>query len=161
MFLEETEQTKAIKIFYCYAREDKALRDELDKQLAPLKRLGLVATWHDREILPGIAWKREIDTRLNVADIVLLLVSVYFIHSDYCYGVEMRRALERHKAGEAHVIPVILRPVEWKETPLGDLQALPPEGKPITKWRHRDDAFQAVTQGIRDVIEVLRKKSRE
>lgn len=161
MLFPEIEQTQAIKVFYCYAREDKALRDELDKQLAPLKRLGLLATWHDREIIPGREWKREVDTRLNVADIVLLLISVHFMHSDYCYGVEMRRALERHKAGEAQVIPVILRPVEWKETPLGDLQALPPEGKPITKWRHRDEAFQTVAQGIRNVIESLRKESRE
>jgi hypothetical protein len=158
MLFTEVEQTQVIKIFYCYAREDKALRDELDKHLGALKRLGQITTWYDRKILPGVEWKREIDTHLNTSDIVLLLVSSHFISSDYCYGIEMRQALERHTAGEAHVIPIILRPVDWKETPIGDLQVLPTDGKPITRWRNRDEAFHSVTQGIRDVIEMLQKK---
>ena len=158
MLLTEAEQTQVIRIFYCYAREDKALRDELDARLGPMKRLGLITTWYDRQILPGTEWKREIDTRLDTADVVLLLISAYFINSDYCYGIEMRRALERHQAGQAHVIPVILRPIAWQETPIGQLQALPTDGKPITKWRNRDEAFLTVAQGIRDVVELLMKR---
>ena len=134
------------------------MRDKLDKHLGALKRLGQITTWHDREILPGIQWKREIDTRLNTSDIVLLLVSSHFISSDYCYGIEMRQALERHTAGKSHAIPIILSPVNWKETPIADLQVLPADGRPITKWRNRDEAFHSVTQGIRDVIEMLQKK---
>lgn len=121
-----------IKIFFCYARKDKELRDELEKHLEPLRRTGKITTWHDRAIQPGKEWKKEIDIHLNSSNIVLLLVSPNFMHSDYCYGIEMRRALERHEAGEARVIPIILRPVDWKETPIGELQALPRDGKPLT-----------------------------
>jgi CheY-like chemotaxis protein len=71
------------------------------------------------------------------------------------YGVEMRRALERHKAGDAWVIPIILRPVDWKETPIGDLQVLPVNGKPVTAWRNRDEAFQNVARGITEVTKLL------
>ncbi|SRR6266487_1657074 len=147
-----TEPTRAIKIFYCYARKDKRLRDELESHLAALKRSKQIVEWYDRDIQAGMEWEQEIEKHLNSADIVLLLVSPDFMASDYCYGVEMRRALERHSAGEAHIIPIILRPVDWKETPIGKLQALPADGKPVTVWRNRDNAFQNVVEGLREMI---------
>ena len=61
---------------------------------------------------------REIDKHLNTARVILLLISSDFIASDYCYDVEMERALQRHEVEEARVIPVILRPVDWTEAPL-------------------------------------------
>src|SRR6266568_1878219 len=153
----EAESTKVIKIFYCYARKDKTLRDELEKHLGALKRSGQITTWFDREILPGKEWAQEIDTRLNTADLVLLLVSPDFIHSDYCYSKEMLRALERREAGETHVIPIILRPVDCEGTPICKLQMLPTDGKPVTKWKTRDDAFRDISGEIRKVIATLQK----
>src|SRR4051794_25298938 len=100
-----------INIFCCYAREDEELLRGLEKQLRVLKRQGLVDVWTDRQIIPGAEWEREIDKHLNTANIVLLLVSPDFMDSDYCYGTEMKQAMERHQHGEAIVIPVILRPV--------------------------------------------------
>jgi WD40 repeat protein len=145
------------KLFYCYAhaRRDKTLQDQLAKQLAPLKHLGLIAEWSDRDILAGQSWQQEIDQRLNTADIILLLISPDFIASNYCYSVEMKRALKRHEAGEARVIPIILRPVDWQVLPIGELQALPTGGKPITMWEKREKAFLDVAQGIRRVIEAF------
>ena len=146
---------KIIKIFYCYAHEDKALRNELEKHLEPLKRSKQITTWHDRDIQPGTEWKQELASHLDSADIVLLLVSPNFMRSNYCYGVGMQRALERHEAGEARVIPVILRPVDWQQTPLSKLQVLPTDGKPISTWRNRDEAFRDVAKGIRVVVGTL------
>src|SRR5207237_2712073 len=94
---------------------------------------------------------------LNTARIILLLVSPDFIDSDYCYGVEMKRAMERHERGEARVIPVILRLVYWKKAPFGKLQALPTDAKPVTspKWHSQDEAFFDVSEGIRTAVEEL------
>src|SRR5437773_7788304 len=103
------EATKAITIFYCYAREDKTLRDELDKHLTPLRRSGLITSWYDREVSPGEEWEKEIDAHLNTAHIVLLFVSPDFVDSDYCYGKEMIRALESHDTGDARVILILMR----------------------------------------------------
>lgn len=144
---------QATKLFYCYAHEDKSLQDQLVKQLASLERLGLIAGWSDRDISAGQQWQNEIDKRLNAADIILLLISPHFMASNYCYSVEVKRAMERHEAGEARVIPIILRPVYWQEMPFGQLRALPTEGKPINDWRNRDKAFLDVVQGVRKVIE--------
>ena len=79
----------------------------------PLRREGIIASWHDRRIIAGQEWKGQIDRHLDEADIILLLVSADFLASDYCYEVEMQRALVRHQAGHACVIPVIIRSVDW------------------------------------------------
>jgi hypothetical protein len=54
---------------------------------------------------------------------------------------EMVRATERHEAGLAKVIPVIVRPCDWKDAPFGNLLAAPKDGKPITQWANVDEAF--------------------
>ncbi len=143
-----------VKIFFCYAREDETLLRTLKTHLRPLERQGLVALWHDREIHAGANWEQEINRELNAADLILLLVSPDFMESDYCYGKEMQRALERHAQGACAVIPVILRPVYWHGEPLGHLQALPTDGKPITgpDWHTPDSAFYDVVAGISQVI---------
>src|SRR5215469_1243043 len=120
----------AKKIFICYAHEDELLLNKLKAHLRPLQRQGLIEVWHDRDINAGTEWEREISNHLNEANIILLLVSPDFMDSDYCYGIEMKRAIERHERGEARVIPVILRHVYWQGI-LGTLQALPTDAKPV------------------------------
>src|SRR5262245_14882000 len=108
-----TPPARPVTLFYSYSHRDEKLRDALAKHLMLLKRQGLLKEWYDRQIDAGDEWKDEIEANLNSADIILLLVSVDFIASEFCWGKELTRALERHNAGEARVIPVILRPVDW------------------------------------------------
>ena len=148
-----------VEIFFSYSHEDALLVDQLEKHLALLKRQGIIDMWRDRDIGAGMEWAGEIDAHLNTAQIILLLVSSNFMASDYCYSSEMKRAMERHEAGVARVIPVILRPVDWQEAPFGKLQALPAGGKPITdpSWSSQDEAFFNVAEGIRIAVEKLTK----
>ena len=122
--LESTRMPREIKveIFFCYAHEDEALLNKLKTHLRPLQRQGLIDVWHDRDISAGTAWEQEIDRHLNAADMILLLISPDFMDSDYCYGTEMKKALERHKRGEAWVIPIILRPCYWRIAGLDKLE---------------------------------------
>ena len=120
-----------------------------------LKRQGVIDTWHDRKIDAGQDVHEEISEYLGKADIILLLVSADFLASDYCYDIEMRRALERHQYGKARIIPVILRSCEWQRAPFGRLVATPTDGKPITRFPNPDDAFLEVTQAIRKAAEKL------
>ncbi len=130
----------ALSLFYCYASEDEALCDQLEKHLRQLQRHGLISAWHERKILPGGARAHEIDMHLSTASIILLLISPDFLSSDYCYDVQMQRALERHKHGTAQVIPIILRPCDWQHSPLQDLQCLPRDGKPPCFLRNFADS---------------------
>lgn len=139
----------AAKVFLSYAHEDDAHRAALVDHLTPLIDAGvLLEVWHDRQIQPGADWSTEIDTNLENADLVLLLVSRHFMASDYCKGVEVKRALERRAQGLAEVVPVILSSCHWTRSPIGKLQALPTDGKPITEAVHPDQLYTAVVEGL-------------
>ena len=148
-------QSNTIKIFYSYSHKDEDLREELGKHLAPLRREGSIIDWHDRKIDAGKEWEGEIDEHLNTADVILLLISSDFMDSDYCHDVEMERAMERHEAGEARVIPIILRPVYWRTALFRKLLALPTDGQPVTLWSNQDAAFTDITEEIKRVVDEL------
>jgi len=126
-------------------------KDELESHLKSLQRCGLIKTWHDRKIEVGNEWKQEIDENLELADIVLLLVSADFMASDYCYETEMTKALERHEQSQARVIPIIVRDVNWAPAPFAKLQALPANGLAVTKWQDRDSAWRHISEEIEKV----------
>jgi tetratricopeptide (TPR) repeat protein len=146
---------EAIQIFISYAHEDQAFRDLLGKHLASLARIGFVTQWYDGNIRAGAQWAEEIYQHLNTADIILLLVSPDFMHSDFCYHVEMTQALKRHQSGDARVLPILLRHTYWEQTPIGALRGSPRGGKPINAWRNRDQAFFYVVRDLLEEIKLL------
>lgn len=139
-------------LLFSYSHRDEALRDQLETHLALLKRQGFIEAWHDRRIAAGGDLHGEISTHLKRADVILLLVSPDFLASDYCYDVEMKQAMQRHEAGEAIVIPVILRPCDWHSAPFGALRAVPMDGKAITLWPNADLAFLDVVTAIKEAL---------
>lgn len=148
---------ETIEVFFSYSHKDERMREKLEKHLSALRRENVIAGWHDRKIMPGTEWKDQIDKHVETAHIILLLVSADFLNSDYCYDVELKRAIARHDAGEAHVIPIILRPCDWLNTPFGKLQALPRDGKPVSDGVTQDHAFNEIARGIRRVVEEMSK----
>lgn len=145
----------SVKLFFSYSHKDEDLRQELVKHLTILKRQGIIAPWHDRDIEAGAEWSQEIQNHLDEARIILLLVSANFIASDFCWDNEMAQAMKRHEAGTAVVIPIVLSACDWAGAPFGKLQGLPREMKPVKDWPDRDQAFTNVAQGIRRVAEKL------
>jgi hypothetical protein len=139
-------------VFFSYSHKEEDLRDRLETHLSALKREGIIEAWHDRRIIAGDDLGSKISHELERADIILLLVSPDFIASDYCYNIEMQRALERHEAGEARVIPIILRHCDWTSTPLGKLLAAPKDGKPIVTWPDLDEGFLDIVKKIRAAL---------
>ncbi|ASF47258.1 toll/interleukin-1 receptor domain-containing protein [Methylovulum psychrotolerans] len=146
----------AVKLFYSYSHKDEEIRNELEKHLSILKRQGVISEWHDRKISSGTEWENQINQQLQSASIILLLVSSDFIASEYCYGKELQVAMERHEKGEARVIPIIVRSVDWQGAPFGKLQALPKDAKAVTSWDNHDEAFTNIVQGIRSAIDEIK-----
>jgi formylglycine-generating enzyme required for sulfatase activity len=126
--------SEPVKVFLSYSHQDEELRNDLVKHLAGLRQRGLIDLWHDRKIKAGAEWAEQIDKNLEQAHIILFLVSVDFINSEYCSEIEMRRALERHNGKTAHVIPVIVRECDWHHAPFAKLQAVPTDGRAVTSW---------------------------
>lgn len=56
-------------------------------------------------------------------------------------------------------MPVIIRPADWQETPFGRIQAIPKDGKPVTRWANQDEAWLDVVRGIRRVLTQLTRTS--
>ena len=147
-----------VSVFTSYAHKDEDLREELDVHLAMIKRQPAVEVWNDREIIAGDEWDDSIKKELNSADIILLLVSPYFLASRYIYDVEIKTALERHEKRDAIVVPIILKPCDWTVTEFAKLQALPRNAKPVNKWDDMDEAFYNVATGLKQVITAVQKR---
>ena len=142
-----------LSCFISYSHKDKWALERLCTHMAMLKRDGLINEWYDREILAGDDIDRAILEKLNSCDLFLALVSPDFLASDYCYETEMARALERHDANEARVVPIIIEPCEgWQKSPLGRLKALPEDGKPISEWENENAAFKEVAEELRRIL---------
>ncbi len=147
------------KLVFSYSHVDEELRNELEKHLSPLKRMGRIEPWHDRRITPGDEFDAVIDRNFADADFILLLVSPDFIASDYCFNIEMQNSLERHEQGEAVVIPVILRPCAWHQLPFGKLLAAPTDGKPIIQFPTVDEGFVQVVEAVSSVLDRFEAES--
>lgn len=149
----------AIRLFYSYSHNDEALLKKLRNHLSLLRQQSLINEWHDRNIDAGADWKYQIDVHLNNAHIILLLISSDFIASEYCYSIEMQQALDKHEAGSARVIPVLIRPADWKTAPFAKLQVLPRNAQPITTWENQDLAYEEIAIEIRAVVTQNRSKN--
>jgi TIR domain len=144
-------KSSTVRLFYSYADEDERLFARVIAHLSPLRREGAIDEWHHRDEMPGGELDGEIESRMEGADIILLLISADFFNSGRCWR-DTVRAMERREHDEVTVAPVILRPVDWRKTPFSQLVALPRDGKPITTWDNEDEALLNVALGIRKVV---------
>lgn len=155
--MNDEKETQTFQVFCSYSHEDKDYQDSLAKHLAALRRVGVIELWYDKEIRAGDKWSDEISESLEKADIILLLVSANFISSDYCFTIELKRAIELHESRQATAIPIIIKPCDWHIiTSLAELQALPEKGRPVSSWSQQDEAWTDVSKGIRNTIEKLK-----
>jgi len=151
--------------FISYTHADSALKEQLVRHLAPLQREGLIDLWHDGMLRPGEHLDPAVQAALAASDVVILLVSADFIASEYCYEQEMLRAFARQRDGTSRVIPIILRPCQWKGVPIGngetlsEFVALPKDGKAVISWSDTDTAFDDAVGAIRDMLKADDKDS--
>jgi TIR domain len=140
------------KVFYSYSHKDRDLRDRLGVFLTPLKRQQKISEWWDQQIGPGDVCDKEISSQLDEANLILLLVSPDFLASEYCFGVEIERAMARLKRCELKVIPILLKACLWKDSPFSELQLIPRDGKPVTAWPDIDVGMTIIAEEIRKVV---------
>ncbi len=146
-----------IKVFIGYSRTDNDYLQALKKHLAPLERAKKIQVWYDGDLSPGDEWDADIKHNLATADLILLLISADALASDYFHDIEMEKALQRDKQKKAIVVPIIVRPCAWDDTPIHRLQALPQDGKAVLLWQHHDEAYDNIVKGIKAAIENLLK----
>jgi hypothetical protein len=138
-----------LRVFISYSHADGKFCAELEKHLEILQQENILESWSDRRLHPGQEWDGVINEKLNSANLILLLISADFLLSKYVRETEIRLAISRQQAGDAVVIPVILDETDWKGSPFADFQALPSQGKPVSRWRSHRAAAADVAAGIR------------
>jgi small GTP-binding protein len=153
-FPKESAVSNTPKLFISYSHKDAEYKDELLNRLKVISRQFNVDTWHDEQLLAGDKIDPEIIKQLDVADMVIMLISPDFIASDYCFETEMQRALENAEQRSSRVIPIIVRETpDWHQHAIGQDLALPDDGKPLEDWPSADKFWGSVQTGIRRVIE--------
>lgn len=160
--------TRESKVFLSYSPKDEKLRVELENSLSILEGQGVISIWHDKKIRLGNNRNIEINKNLNSARIILLLISRHFLNSKYHLNSEVKQAMERQKAGQAYVIPILISPVAgWQsitvgDFQLGDLQYLPRNGKFITDsrfWKNQNEAFVQIAEEFGEAVQQIAAES--
>ena len=150
------------KLFISYAREDEQFKDQLVEHLEGLRQQGVIASWHDGQLVAGQQWNEEIVSNLKEARIVLLLISPSFIRSEFISKVELAEAGERFARDEVTVIPVLVRNVHaWESKKigshtLGSFQALPRNFQFVVDWPNKDAAFAEIVEEIEKAVKELK-----
>src|SRR2546429_6287493 len=152
---EESATATPITIFYSYAPEDKSYLEGLQRHLKTLHYPGDIFHVDNRQVPAGADRKQAIKDYLDKASIILFLVSSHFTGSDCLLEDEVEPALSRFEAGTAHVIPILLRPVNIEGTPFKDFQCLPRDDKPVSKWPDKEQAFLSIQKDMQVVINKL------
>ena len=145
------------KVFVSYSHLDEKFRNELDIQLKILEKKNYLEWWSDQRLIPGDEWEQAILDKLETSDIILLLVSSHFLASDFCWNIELTKAIKRHEDGDARVVPIFVRDCAPEETPIEKLHGVPSKDKPVSNWKDRHKAWMKVAKGIQNAVEEWRK----
>lgn len=149
---------KKPSVFISYSHRDEKFKDELVMRLKVLQAAGLAGTvWTDRMLEPGELWDTAIIQNLKKADVVVLLLSNAAMASPYIQKKEVATALERHRAGTAVVVPVILERCQWNLGELKALQALPRDAKPLREWKPQNAGWYNVMEALKEKIAAMQQ----
>lgn len=147
-----------LKTFIVYARDDKHHKDQLLRHLRPLVHNRYLDIWHDGDILPGEDWEKLIKTNLKASQIVLVLVSVNSLNSDFIQSEELATAVEQLTQGNTRIVPIIVAPCLWRYHQLfAGLQGLPEDMRPVVSWANTDEAWTNVVESLAGMIEEFRE----
>ncbi|MGE3709459.1 MAG: toll/interleukin-1 receptor domain-containing protein [Hyphomicrobiaceae bacterium] len=145
----------AVDAFISYSHADEVALGRLHKHLSMLQRDNLLNAWTDHAILAGARFDEAIAETLESSSLFLALVSPDYLSSRYCYDVEFKRALALEKQGKLRIVPIILQPCDWKNSPLSSFLALPKDGKPVSEWTNENNAYLDVVTNLRRIIDEL------
>jgi tetratricopeptide (TPR) repeat protein len=148
--------TKAPDIVCLYAHDDKSMYIGIEKRMLSLQRRGYIHTWGACEISLEKVEQDESATRIDDASMIFVLVSVAFLHNNYCSTAIIQHALERHASGEARVVPILLPYAELQGTPFEGFTFLPGNEEAfmhVQVRNKRERACFALSVKVRELLE--------
>jgi TIR domain len=151
-----------VNIFICYSHRDEDYLEDI-KAYINENSLQNSNIWYDGKIPPGASWDDKIKEHLNKSHIVLLLISQWFLNSEYINNTELRNALENHSNGTCRVIPIFTRKCNLDKYPqITSLQGLPMGMKFLSEMgNERDTHYADIQKKIEETINELLKEKEE
>jgi len=143
-----------------YAKEDEAYKNKLSRHLTLLKRRKQIAEFAMGEVGLGKAKDKAIKEQLNIAHIILLLISDNFLHSESCYEIE-QVAMERHAENSVVVVPIYIKYADTFGAHFTELQSLPRNGVPIANWLDADEAYTHISKELRVLVDSFKNQDKE
>jgi len=145
-----------MELLLLYHPHDEAARDELEIHLSGLRQSGLVEIWHDAKVLPGEEFESEIRQRVAEARVIVPLISASLLADERLHGY-LEEALQRHHAGEAKVVPLLLSPCGVMDTPLFALNTFypKPKGRALSQKPDRAETLAYFAGELRGILERL------
>ncbi len=151
-----------VRIFVCYAYDDERHLKRLDAILDVFEQQHGLVSWRDKRLIAGDEWEEEIRHRLEEMDVFLFIASQTSLVRPYIKDIELKRAMERHKAGEVEIVVMKLEPCACDDDPiLGKLQRLAPNFKSITEVSPRSKAWVQIRKDLLTVIQRVREKKKK
>lgn len=114
-----------LKVFIAYAHRGDDYVRSLLYNLMDLIDDKFIETWQDARLEFGQDFQTEVRKELDRADVALYLVTPELLVSDYMQGPIFNRVLERARAQNLRIVPLIVQACDWQSTPLSAWPALP------------------------------------
>jgi hypothetical protein len=146
-----SEDSMRDQVFISYSHRDKKFMAELQTQLKPYLRSGVVTAWSDKQIASGAHWFKEIQAALAKTSVAVLLVSSDFLASDFIHEHELGPLLKEAEAGGVRILWIPIRASAYEETPLRHYQAVSPPERPLAQMgkADRDEAWVRICKEIK------------
>ncbi len=149
---QQIDPSRPVRLFISYSHKDKAQQEEVVTCLKALPPDIDIEAWDDTRMRAGDRFNEEIFREIDRADLFLALISRYYLASDYCRK-EMTSALQHAEKRGCRVVPVIVGKTEsWRDYPIGQNLALPPEGKAPSDWKHEEEHWAAIESGLKHLL---------
>ncbi len=149
-----------VRVFVSFAARDGGHADRLLAHLAALKLAGRIELVTSRDVAPGADLRAEVARALCAAELIVPIVSADYLASDAHYDQELSRAVARHAAGVARVVPILAEPVDLAGLALEGLQCLPaaPPGaapKAVSTFANQEAVWADVAARLRQLVDDL------
>lgn len=163
------------KIFVSFAHgEDQAFFDDLMVHLKPWHARDIVHVWTDQDIRPSADWHRKIQETIDSTAVAVLLVSQYFMASDYIRKHEVPPLLKACEEGKVALTCLHLRPTHVDSLPfkvtmddgenseilLSKCQGLNDPGKPL-EAQLKPDQNGCLNKAVRDISKLYEDYARK
>jgi TIR domain/Family of unknown function (DUF6232) len=144
----------ARKIIISYSHEDQQWLSLLRTHLALLEQRQMIELWDDTQIAAGMQTQQAITDALQAADFALLLVSANFLASQVIMRYELPLILQRLTQKQFSILPLVLAPCLYSESPLGSYQPFS-SNSPLSTLSppNRDNLLVRVAQEIQRAVQ--------